>query len=175
MRITTEQLQQLDKGETTVRELFPEVFDKQLNTWYTGGRYLFFYNKYIPNEEFNFNYIGYGFVNEEWEWHLEFTKDGRCFENLATEKEVEKALIKEAKKRGYNYGVNVNCIENQSNQLRGFNIGSSFHFSNNKLWINDCGIDNEYCFCIFSNGKWAEIIEDDEFIELNGKTYKLVK
>jgi len=95
---------------------------------------------------------------------------------LATDKEVEEALIKEAKKRGFKEGV---CINNVMNGMLG-NIkeGVEFSYNNvtNRLYLIDCVYDNKANYgssavnnkyTIFNNGKWAEIIED-KVPEING-------
>jgi len=66
---------------------------------------------------------------------------------LATDKEVEQALIKEAKKRGFKKGVYSKCLWNKiTKKLE----QGGFHNDRNELWF--CGAH------IFDNGKWAEII-----------------
>ena len=63
----------------------------------------------------------------------------------ATPKEVENALIKEAKNRGVSYGSYV------------------FDIKENELRIKDI---EGYCWClIFNKGVWAEVIEVDKFAE----------
>ena len=69
-----------------------------------------------------------------------------------TPKEVEEALIKEAKKRGFEQGVNIEGLEGTT-CVTG-SLGGN--------WIlNKLGyfVDNNSC-CMFYNGKWAEIIEE---------------
>lgn len=78
----------------------------------------------------------------------------------ATDKEVEEALIKEAKKRGFeNVGGKINSLHN-GNSLE---IKIKGNFSNfgevNELWKAGA--------LIFNNGKWAEIIQT-KTVELNG-------
>ena len=92
----------------------------------------------------------------------------------ATDKAVEEVLIKEAKKRGFKEGVKINCVLNQTNAYRGFNIGSKFKLIGNDFWArNDCG-DGNYSFCLFSGGKWASIIED-KVPEINGYQLELIE
>ncbi len=72
----------------------------------------------------------------------------------ATDKEVEDALIKEAKRRGFKKGVRFN----QENINKGYrdNVevdSDSFRFRNNTLSTRDA------FWIIFQDGKWAEIIE----------------
>jgi hypothetical protein len=67
---------------------------------------------------------------------------------LATDKEVEEARIKEAKKRGYKYGCVIESKKHGHVTLndRGF---YTFH---GELWLGDCVLTN--------NGVWAEIIKE---------------
>ena len=82
----------------------------------------------------------------------------------ATEKEVEEALIKEAKKRGFKEGVNFNVTKDLWNTSvggrEGFNTvidKNTYNYSahSNSFKIN-C-IDG--CMSIFTKGVWAEIVE----------------
>ena len=66
----------------------------------------------------------------------------------ATDKEVEEALIKEAKRRGFKEGVKFKCLYNKTVSY-GY---SPMLCSEGYLWI-DGG-------CVFKEGKWAEIIKD---------------
>lgn len=67
----------------------------------------------------------------------------------ATPQEVEEALIKEAKRRGFDYDDFV------------------FEDLTNILWANyDSDIEGKEEKAIFNNGKWADLIEVDKFAEL---------
>jgi len=112
----------------------------------------------------------YGFIfNGEWddEWLSEMNFNEFI---KATDKEVEEALIKEAKRRGFKEGFKYNC--------------NNVHGRNDEV---ECGVlkcdifeSNKYgLFCtnngwIFFEGKWAEIIEEKEAsieVIINGDTY----
>tara|TARA_R110001632_G_scaffold34101_1_gene87145 strand:+ start:2091 stop:2633 length:543 start_codon:yes stop_codon:yes gene_type:complete len=72
---------------------------------------------------------------------------------LATDKEVETALIKEAKKRGFKEGVKYNCnnvMGRKDEVLCGKVI---FDYDYNGLFCSSNG-------WIFEDGKWATIIEE---------------
>jgi len=78
----------------------------------------------------------------------------------ATDKEVSDALIKEAKRQGFKEGAKVSCLSKLHNFR--FKVGDviagsdyDYWFETNKLWMGSC--------LIFSNGKWAEIIEDESY------------
>jgi hypothetical protein len=72
----------------------------------------------------------------------------------ATDKEVSKALIAEAKKRGYKNG-NYKCMTVCFNTLK---VVDDFFFkpSTRELWMGKIGLSNQ----VFANGIWAEIIEE---------------
>jgi len=83
----------------------------------------------------------------------------------ATDKEVETALIAEAKKKEYKDG-NYKCLFTNHNTNK---IGSDFRFefqqSNNTLWI--ASNTNPLLNNILRDGKWATIIKD-KTIHLSG-------
>ena len=68
---------------------------------------------------------------------------------LATPKEIETALINEAKKRGYNpLSKIIDVYDNETEILGQENI----FYQHDRLWYNsEC--------CLFNNGIWAEIID----------------
>ena len=89
----------------------------------------------------------YGFVDGEWysQNDINFNTD----QVQATDKEVEEALIKEAKKRGFKY---ENYAYHEKGDLKGNLYG----------WNR-----RSDAFDIFINGKWAEIIKPKR-VNLNG-------
>ena len=68
----------------------------------------------------------------------------------ATDKEVEEALVKEAKKRGFVKGVNISYLISTRND---FGFDGTFSIYRDSL------VDNRSAV-IFSEGKWAEIIKE---------------
>lgn len=75
----------------------------------------------------------------------------------ATDKEVEEALIKEAKKRGFKKGVTVNQKTAYNGEGGSYEIGAQRYLYSpiaQNFSISGVGI--------FNNGKWAEIIEDEK-------------
>jgi hypothetical protein len=76
-----------------------------------------------------------------------------CFERKATEIEVEQALIKEAKKKGFKEGVKFNSAW-RSGAICYFN-GMHYEAKNNSL-SSGCSYND----CIFQSGKWAEIVKE---------------
>lgn len=94
---------------------------------------------------------GYGF-NHAGEWITSYNRETIITDvkRLATDKEVETALIKEAKKRGFKEGVEFKSARSD----RKFTFKDKAYLANGILWNgNSTGI-------IFENGKWAEIIKD---------------
>lgn len=69
----------------------------------------------------------------------------------ATDQEVEEALIKEAKKRGYKSG-NYECLKGST-----FTHNDDYEYDRGELFT---GFINDQRNIIFSNGKWAEIVEE---------------
>jgi len=76
----------------------------------------------------------------------------------ATKEEVEEALIKEAKKRGFKEGVVVYSLL----RVRKIKVDRfhSFGMSGNSL-VRYGGIDGDGMTIIFKDGKWAEIVEEE--------------
>jgi hypothetical protein len=65
----------------------------------------------------------------------------------ATDKEVEEALIKEAKKRGFKEGVRFKCLYNHDYKGKCIPLFCSDGY----LWLEGG--------CVFKDGKWATIVE----------------
>jgi len=66
----------------------------------------------------------------------------------ATDKEVEDALIAEAKRRGYKKGLRIKCLCMGNEEIP---LGSVFNFDGHYFYLDGTQI--------FQNGKWAEIVE----------------
>lgn len=155
MKISKENIIKLDKKETTVRELFPSVF----NT-YTGW----------------FRCLGNG--NEKWIGYFEESvfkygigADGKWFANAktihnfkhndqdveATNEEVFEALKGEAVRLGIVFNAFVNPIEdfqNSSNTKQIIEVGSDYNFEDGKLYVR--GYEK---YCVFKDGKFANVIK----------------
>lgn len=83
--------------------------------------------------------------------------------NLATDEEVEKALINEAKRIGLTH---ENKFKDCNDVL--FNKGYGYYvFENNKLYYNGA--------TLFDNGKWAEVIEKPNKQEIINQINELLK
>lgn len=114
---------------------------------------------------------GYGFdMHGNWRDNCAWGCNKKEF-SPATNKEVEKALIKEAKKRGYKKN-NFKCLN--SNTLMGGDDIKPMWFKkeDGDSWEGIglyCG--NQY---LFKKGKWAEIIKLNELPVINGYKGKLL-
>jgi hypothetical protein len=106
-----------------------------------------------------FGHFQYGFsARGNWSNQIgnAWISSATCKVELATDKEVETALIKEAEKRGFKEGVKYeNWIG--SNGIIKYNCWS-FNSENNSLSQKNNGYGALHY--IFDNGKWAEIIEN---------------
>ena len=129
--------------------------DFELGKWYKHSSGGYWFLKEITDEDL----IIYGFTCMM-KWINESLRDKSALRHLApaTDKEVETALIKEAKKRGFKEGmVNINCL-----------LGG-------REWDDDCGYGFDFngdylelgAATIFKDGKWATIIEKEPLNEMN--------
>lgn len=138
---------QIEQLKKQTNELKPEV-----GKWYKHK------NNEYPNWLIYLNENGdvYGFdINGKWIICISSIDYIRRHCVPATDKEVEEALIKEAKRRGFKDGVYIKGIVSGSDcYLKG-----DFEYleKNNVLWF---GIDNNG-YDLFKNGKWAEIVKDE--------------
>lgn len=149
--ITKEQVLQLSKNNAIqyqLKQWFPEAFNFELevNTWYKWQELLFF-----MYEVENVKLFYYGIDDGVW-----IKKDWINIDNdfiHATPEEVEIALIKEAKKRGFEVGVIVDPPQKMWSRKLRLNLGINeikFTYRNNELLC--CGVQ------VFYKGKWANII-----------------
>ena len=140
-----------------IEKEFPKLFKKESlvkgEYWYKeNGSLVLIIDlggnvKYLPiHESIEDNRFGYSGVV--------------CFERKATDKEVEQALIKEAKKRGFKEGVSFKLIEGSVGMLNSAKITKDYEIvyeaSRNRLVLKRIGI----LYTIFKNGKWATIIKE---------------
>lgn len=113
----------------------------------------------------------YGF-NVKGEWSNQIG----CIEGLkyteATPQEVEKALIEEAKRR-YKVGYKLSKVhDDYSKGDRIFSLNLSHQSGLCDLWIDNDG-DRGHSSCIFKNGQWATIIEQENPAEVTDKFAEL--
>lgn len=129
------------------KDTFKECFETEfLNKWATSlneyeGKCLGFINndKDLSNVGYGIDYRG------EWVNRFDISSSGFKKLRLATEKEVEEALVKEAIKRGYEVG-NYKLISG----YYGIETNKEYVFIKNTLYFNGD--------VIFHNGQWAEIL-----------------
>ncbi len=112
----------------------------------------------INNEnDYLMNYDGesgaYGICEGSWFNELNFNSFHKGKAIPAIDKEVEEALIKEAKKRGFKKGNHKSLVKGCSDEFNGW----SFEKSSNRIYTAN---RYEGGKCIFENGKWATIIEN---------------
>ena len=117
------------------------------------------------------NRIAYGFMDGEYATGLLFGNE-RLTQGCvpATDKEVEEALIKEAKKRGFfNIGnIFKSCFDdnNEARTISKYDSSTDIDYyydkADNALRSN--GLNTYFKFCsnplIYEKGKWAEIIKE---------------
>jgi hypothetical protein len=163
MKLTTQQLTQLKEvanNETIdlLKQWYPEKFEveKKVHTFYyakgkNGDEFLFAYYSADSNQVYGFN-RGEWKDNEsqiKWVCH-NLINDA----TLATEEQILKFMIPEAKKRGYKNG-NYKCMLSNINTYKVNE--NQFFFSDGHLWH---GVRKGVKYNkIFEKGKWAEIIQ----------------
>lgn len=145
MKTELEQLkEQLNSISEKIKQL--ETPSLQKGKWYKRNKELLVWNDYKKT---------YGFTEDGmWSNDMLFSRDlNICVP--ATDKEVEAALIKEAKKRGFKDGVKIKPVSGDINILfdNKFEYLKKWHEYKNALFIDN--------YLVFSNGKWAEIIKDE--------------
>ena len=146
--------------KTNIEKEFPKLFKGDalvVGKWYNGyENYLI----YITNirQEFSYKKISYYGLSWEQKWKCDYIANIDIENSLkpATDKEVEEALIKEAKRRGFKKGVRVDKVNlsddyNPNNELKEDTINTNELLSHGYLWVSS--------ILIYDNGKWAEIVD----------------
>ena len=126
--------------------------DLVVGKWYKinrgGNNALIYYTN-------SYNDYGFNYGNN---WTNSFSTKNAVLHNRmfkpATDKEVEQALIAEAKKR---YKENDFIESVYDNSFRGHIIIESVFIENNQVWVNSKN-KNEITIQLFEKGQWAEII-----------------
>lgn len=148
--ITKKQLEMIEAdGCTYVREWFPECFKKELivGKWYKKQTNMC---DWLMNYQGNTN-ISYGF-NSLKKYSNEYLMEDANGWKEATSQEVETALICEAKKRGFEEGVQFNsCVSDYVGTCNG---DFRYDLRSNKVFSNGT--------CVFSNGEFATIIQPEK-------------
>lgn len=154
--ISTEQIKKIYDNPELLKTLFPNAF-LEAGKWYLrtfmGDTGLFNFSGRCDE---NNNPLGYGInICEDWVYLNEV---GWLYDEIrpATPEEVGIALMTEAKKRGYEYGV----------KIRGISTNFSFVIHDDYFkFYKDTNVLTLGDNLIFENGEWAEIIKETE-IEL---------
>ena len=134
----------------------------EVEKWYKqiDGDSVWFATK-IVNPEWGCFMYGYGFHNNDLKW-----SNNKCSNvtanqyRLATDKEVQDALIKEAKKRGFKEGVYVNSFASEGCYAHNNEIID--HYDSTSIFFdakeNSFSMGNK---CLMIDGLWAEIVKED--------------
>ena len=137
-----------------IEKEFPQLFESKLEVgrWYKSpefGSSLFCVTKI--NGDYATAY-GFNFIGIWQDEKAEFAFSNLENKTLATPEEVETALINEAKKRGFEDGVKIIPL-NKTIAKAVIDLGFKIEFKQyeNEFWMGG--------YCLFKNGKWAEIIE----------------
>lgn len=185
--ITTEQIKDIAQGggKSKIKQMFPQVFETKLEEgkWYKHSKLpiIFCLTSYEGSA------YGYGLDEEGWFDHSK-EDTGRCAANWAhiehlipaTAKEVEDALIREAKKRGFVEGAKYKNWYASSGTIK----ESCYKYDpdNNTLGQVNNNFKGNHHF-IFDGGKWAEILPEPKVItkteaenrlqDLTGEKFKI--
>jgi len=158
-----QRLGEIKQEKKQLKKQLKELPSLEVGKWYiTDANHKFVIIEKIDNVWA----VCYGFTTGD-SW---YENGNRCVLNndfgarLMTNKEVETALIKEAKKRGFKEGVNIKGMITGNRSL----LKKGVLFLDHLEWLR-MGVHNSYAPVIFKNGKWAEIIEEPKTITLNGK------
>lgn len=189
--ITEEQIKDIAQGggKSKIKQMFPQVFGTKLEAgkWYKHSKLpiIFCLTSYEGSA------YGYGFDKEEWFDHSE-EDTGLCAANWAhiehlipaTAKEVEEAVIQEAKKQ---YGEDWQSVKIKEHADKGHFEWISMGLNLGKFYPGYSGMASER-LCgrngvLFYNGKWAEILPEPKVItkteaenrlqDLTGETFKI--
>ena len=149
-----------------LKEWFPDAFkkDMEVGKWYKGTADIEFLVYYQSN-----GFDNYGFWEDQpYRDNLLF---GDCWYNmsrLATDEEVEAALKKEAKKRGYKQGITCAFGKGAYNRI----------ISENEIrWVPDWQDKGALCMgmnVIFTQGNWAEILHQEKTVVPMEKALKII-
>jgi len=157
-----QRLEELKQEKKQLKKQLKELPSLEVGKWYNSDNdSLIFITEFLDSCDFD----GYGFFHGKWEnksYNYYSYEYGLV---PATDKEVETALIKEAKKR-YKKGDLISFEGHKGNV-----IGNIYWASGSKcvsVETNNKSRGNEN-FPLMLKGKWAEIIEEHKTVTLNGK------
>tara|TARA_R110002111_G_scaffold2678_1_gene17657 strand:+ start:41 stop:571 length:531 start_codon:yes stop_codon:yes gene_type:complete len=136
-----------------IEKEFPKLFKKEeIYGWYKSKE-LKGWCVFLENGLSIYGIDSFGDWFEGHGYNYQLHKD----DYKATDKEVEEALIKEAKKRGFKEGVTVDKVNlsddyNPNNKLKENTINTNELLSHGYLWVSS--------ILIYDNGEWATIIKE---------------
>lgn len=145
-----------NEWKNKISDEFPELFKLkplEVGKWYRRHDG----NLWFLTEIKEFCAFGYGFCADKSWAYLSQGFNYSIKLTPATDKEVETALIKEAKKRGFKKGVYCR-FSNYNNRFLKTNI-IEFNNNNQGLYLTVKTDDVDVRDIIFSNGQWVSIIE----------------
>ena len=163
------ELEKLEKAKQDIQDKIDKLKNEttiKVGNWYKGSyndnRNIIFYAREIDEDE---DIIGYGFVENGWSYNAIFSNlDSETMKTIkpATNEEVEAALIKEAKKRGFKEGVKFKGLSEGLGDVVAITT-VKYDINNKSLYSN-----GEW---IFKDGQWSEIIEEPKVV-INGYEIK---
>lgn len=173
--ITKEQILELHESnsyETRIQiaKMFPEAFKKELQVgkWYKRPHNsALFYVTEILNIDSNYCKV-FGF-NNLGHWMPENAKTFPDNDFEATPKQVETALINQAKKRGFVEGAKFKDARYGKNLYKVSNESIFRLYDNEILCTEDYGNGT-----VFYKGKWAEIITEETKVITMDKAVKIL-
>ena len=149
MKITEQQVKDLDNGSTTVRQLFPQVFDAEFEegVWYKHKKEDYLVLK-SNTDDFNFGFLGSFCVNNV-----------PCFENKnwtkANLEEVKQRITEQLVKRGFVKGCSFTTPSGLYKKINSSGVLNFDCFNKVYKWL--ICIDNS---AVFNNGKFATLISE---------------
>ena len=158
-----------DVTERYFKEIIPEAFKKELEIgkWYKYKLALFYVTNKRSNNANYYNVFGFD-VDGNW-----MTDNAATYfdENYieATDEEVEAALKKEAKKRGFEKSVESKCLVSNRNAV----LSSDPYFSGDRILARTKDLVSEFMI-LFKDGKWAEILSQEKTVVPMEKALKII-
>lgn len=146
-----------------LKNKFPEAFQRELEVgkWYKSnlyGKKLYYFTEFKQADGYIKRYY-YGFIDDLFKKDYTASTDLDNSWTLATDKEVEAALIAEAKRRGY--------AKNNYKCLRGETLPNCYEKMYYDKDMNELRFTNGYRYnVLFKDGKWAEICEDTKDLSI---------
>jgi len=163
-----QRLEELKQEKKQLKKQLKELPSLEVGKWYKDPTQLGYI--YFITEVLNDRIKGYGFFDGEWENDIELLIFSVIDDTPATRKEVETALIKEAKKRykkGYTikpFNIHLMIDEPKKTMISSDNFNISSYESELGIWVESV----DWNSVVFHKGKWAEIIEEPKTVTLNG-------